>query len=311
MNTSVLSIDKITEIFCIIDDFCNEFDTVIKGHGLGEKKASKSRNRAFVMSDSEVITILILFHSMGYKNLKHFYTQYVQIHLKNEFPHTVSYNRFVELQKKVTVIMVLFLKMRALGACTGVSFIDSTRLEVCHAKRERSNKTFKGIATKGKSTMGWFFGFKLHLIINDRGELLDFLITQGHVDDREPLKEDNFHKRVLGKLIGDKGYISQSLFERLFIDGVHLITKIRKNMKNSLMHIYDKLLLRKRALIESVNDELKNMCQIEHTRHRSFENFINNLISGLIAYSFFPKKPSINTDFFTGKAKETDVRVNC
>ena len=211
MKTSVLSIDKIPEIFCIIDDFCNEFDTVIKGHGLGEKKAAKSRNRTFVMSDSEVITILILFHSMGYKNLKHFYTQYVQIHLKNEFPHTVSYNRFVELQKKVAVIMVLFLKMRALGACTGVSFIDSTRLEVCHAKRERSNKTFKGIATKGKSTMGWFHGFKLHIVINDKGEILSFCVTQANVDDREPLKNETFLKKIFGKLFGDKGYISEKL----------------------------------------------------------------------------------------------------
>ena len=113
---------------------------------------------------------------------------------------------------------------------------------------------------------------------------------------RAHLKSDNFHKKIMGKLYGDKGYIGKDLFEKLFVDGVHLVTKIRKNMKNSLMHTYDKVMLKKRAIIETVNDELKNMCQIEHTRHRSFDNFLSNLLSGLIAYSFFPKKPSLNLE---------------
>ena len=144
--------------------------------------------------------------------------------------------------------------------------------------------------------MGWFFGFKLHIVINDKGEILDFLFTQGNVDDREPLKNKNFHDKIFGKLVGDKGYISKTLFDELFINGIHLITKIRKNMKNSLMLLQDKILLRKRALIETVNDELKNICQIEHTRHRSFENFLTNLLSGLIAYSFLDKKPRLNLE---------------
>ena len=144
--------------------------------------------------------------------------------------------------------------------------------------------------------MGWFFGFKLHIVINDKGEILDFLFTQGNIDDREPLKNKNFHDKIFGKLVGDKGYISKTLFDELFIDGIHLITKIRKNMKNSLMLVQDKILLRKRALVETVNDELKNICQIEHTRHRSFENFLTNLLSGLIAYSFLPKKPTLRMD---------------
>ncbi len=192
--------------------------------------------------------------------------------------------------------MAVFLKLCCLGKCTGVSFIDSTPIRVCHIKREYQHKTFKGLATKGKSTMGWFYGFKLHIVINDKGEILDFLFTPANVDDREPLKNKNFHNKILGKLIGDKGYISKTLFDELFIDGIHLITKLRKNMKNSLMFTYDKILLRKRALIETVNDELKNICQIEHTRHRSLENFLSNLLSGLIAYSFLDKKPSLNLE---------------
>jgi hypothetical protein len=154
----------------------------------------------------------------------------------------------------------------------------------------------EGLASKGQCSIGWFFGLKLHFIINDKGEILDFVLTPGNVDDRHPLLGSNLLAKIYGKLFADKGYISQSLFEKLFIDGIHLITKLRKNMKNSLMLLSDKILLRKRALIESVGDELKNICQIEHTRHRSQEGFIVNLLSGLIAYSYLPKKPSLNLE---------------
>ena len=292
----MISIDKLTEIFCTVDDFCLEFNKAKDGHVLAKDSRKKSRNRKFCMSDSEVITILIFFHAGQFRNLKHFYINYVRVHLRKEFPQSVSYNRFVELQRKAALPMAIFLKTCCLGSCTGVSFIDSTPLRACHIKRERQNRVFKGIATKGQCSIGWFFGLKLHLIINDKGEILDFMLSQGNVDDREPLKNKKFHEKVFGKLIGDKGYICKTLFEQLFIDGVHLITKIRKNMKNSLMHIHDKILLRKRGIIESVNDELKNICQVEHTRHRSFENFLTNLLSGLIAYSFLPKKPSLNLE---------------
>jgi Transposase DDE domain. len=298
----MISIDKITEIFCIVDDFCNEFEKAKSGHVLTEDSSTKKRNRSFNLSDSEVITILIFFHAGQFRNLKHYYTQYVQVHLRKEFPKTVSYNRFVELQSKAVMPLAIFLKTCCLGKCTGVSFIDSTHLRACHIRREHSNKVFKGLATIGQCSIGWFFGFKLHLIINDKGEVLDFMITQGNVDDREPLKNKSFHDKIFGKLFADKGYICKNLFEMLFINGIHLITKIRKNMKNNLMHIQDKIILKKRAIIETVNDELKNICQIDHTRHRSFDNFISNLLSGLVAYSFFPKKPSLNLDIIDNKA---------
>ena len=254
----------------------------------------KQRNRKSTLSDSEVMTILILFHSGHYRDLKHYYINHIKKHMKGEFPQTVSYNRFVELQKKVVVKLAIFLKMFYLGKCTGISYIDSTPIRVCHIKCEKQHKVFKGFAQKGQCSLGWFYGFKLHLIINDKGEILDFIITPGNIDDRKPLSDMNLHKRIFEKLFGDKGYISKDLFEQLFIDGVHLITKIKKNMKNSLMLLQDKIALRKRALIEIVNDELKNICQVEHTRHRSFDNFITDLLSGLIAYFFFDKKPSIN-----------------
>jgi hypothetical protein len=174
----------------------------------------------------------------------------------------------VELQQKALLPMVIFLQICCLGKCTGISFIDSTHIRVCHTKREKSHKVFKGLATKGKSTIGWFFGFKLHLVINDKGEITQFMITQANVDDREPLRDSKFHKKLFGKLFTDRGYISQDLFNKLFVNNIHLITKIKKNMKNSLMHLYDKIILGKRTIIETVNDLLKNSCQIEHTRHR-------------------------------------------
>ena len=145
--------------------------------------------------------------------------------------------------------------------------------------------------------MGWFFGFKLHLIINDKGEVLNFMFTPGNVDDREPLKQGKFLENIKGKLCADKGYIGQALFENPFLNGIQLVTKVKNNMKNSLMSIADKILLRKRALIETVNDELKNIEQIEHSRHRSFNNFIANSLSAIATYCFVEKKPAIDVNF--------------
>jgi hypothetical protein len=300
----MISTDKITEIFCLIDDFTLEFEKAKEGHLLERDTSKKHRNRKFKMSDSEVITILTLFHLGQFRNLKHFYINYVQKHLVMEFPQTVSYNRFVELQQKAFMPMVIFLQTCCLGKCSGISYVDSTPIRACHIKREKQHKVLKGYAAKGQCSMGWFYGFKLHIVINDKGEIIDFLFTQGNVDDRYPLKNKRFHDNIFGKLFADKGYIGKDLFENLFIDGIHLITKIKKNMKNSLMHIHDKILLKKRALVECVNDELKNICQIEHTRHRSMENFLTNLVSGLVAYSFLPKKPSLNLEIIDNKAIE-------
>jgi len=292
----MLTVNEVTEIYYLNDEFSKEFDKTFQKHLLKEDNGKRTRNKPNRLSNSEVMTILIAFHLGGYRNLKHFYLFYVCKHMTNEFPCLVSYNRFVELQQKVVFPLVLFLKMCRMGECTGISFVDSTALKVCHIKREHQNKVFDGIATKGNGTLGWFFGFKLHIIINDKGEILNFVITQGNTDDRQPLYSKEFTQSIFGKLFGDRGYISQKLQEFLFVDGIQLITKMRNNMKGGEIPLKDKLILRKRAVIESVNDELKNICQIEHTRHRSFTNFITNLIAGLLAYSFLPKKPSIKVD---------------
>lgn len=295
-----LTKDKVTEIFYLVDEFCIHFDAQIKPSLIGN--APKRRP---TMSKSEVITLMVLFHSGCFRNMKHFYEYYVKTHLGAEFPNTVSYNRFTELMQSATLPLCVFLKTCCLGQCTGISFVDSTPIRVCKNKRIKRNKVFKGIAQLGKSSMGFFFGFKLHLIINDKGEILNFVITQGNVDDREPLKNERFIDAVKGKLYGDKGYISKELTNMLFVDGLHLVTSIKSKMKNCLMELKDKILLRKRSVIETVNDELKNMCQVEHSRHRSFGNFITNLVSGIVAYCFFPKKPAIK--FETEKTNQLSV----
>lgn len=284
---------KLTEIFFFTDEFCKDFEKNTKDHRLTIETDKKRRNKPCKMSDSEVITILIAFHLGSFRNLKHFYLFYVKKHLQKEFPVTVSYNRFVELQQKAMLPMVIFLKIMKLGECTGVSFVDSTPIRVCKNKRIFNHKVFDGLAQRGKSTMGYFFGFKLHIVVNDIGELLGFSITPGNVDDRQPLKDGDFLDKVYGKLFADKGYVGKELFEMLFINGIQLMTSLRRNMKGSIMSISDSILLRKRSIIETINDVLKNTCQVEHSRHRSFGNFITNLVAGLLAYSFLPTKPKI------------------
>lgn len=285
--------DKVTEIFCMADDFCKFFDRMMEKYTLPDT-SRRAYHRDGKMSKAEVMVIIILFHNSGYRCLKHFYLQYVCVHLRHQFPQVVSYNRFVELQKEVAIPLALFIKKVLLGKCTGVSFVDSTPLRVCRNQRILIHKTFKGIADRGHCSMGWFFGFKLHLICNEKGELLNFMITPGNVDDRQPLEYKAFVDFIYGKLVADKGYIGKNLFQRLFVDGIQLITKLKSNMKGALMTMSDRLLLRKRAIIETVNDELKNIAQVEHSRHRSFDNFIVNTLGAIAAYCFFPKKPCIH-----------------
>lgn len=237
------------------------------------------------------MTLVVHFHLSQFKHFKAYY-QYVQKHHSAAFPNLVSYNRFVELIPTIIAPLTYFLQTQ-MGQATGLSFIDSTHIKVCHNKRITSNKVFKGLAARGKTTVGWFYGFKLYLVINEKGELLAFDLTPGNTDDRNPKVMDHLTKGLFGKLFGDKGFLSQELFEKLFERGIQLITHVRKNMKNRLMPYEDKVLLRKRALIETVNDELKNICQVQHSRSRSPKNWLVNLIAGLSAYCFLPKKPSL------------------
>lgn len=281
----------IVNLFCRIDDFCQAFEPVFKQRVLAEKP--KQRNRPSRLSLAEVMTIIVYFHSSGYRNFKQYYLEYVNRHLKTEFPALVSYNRFVELMKEAVVPLSVYLE-NCKGEVSGIAFVDSTSLAVCHNRRIGAHRVFKDFAKRGQTSVGWFYGFKLHVVINHLGELLGMRLTPGNVDDRQPVPE--MVKKVWGKLCGDKGYLSESLSERLMLQDLQLITKVRKNMKQRLLSMFDKLLLKKRAVMESVIDQLKNISQIEHSRHRSVTNFIVNVLAGLIAYSHREKKPSLNID---------------
>ena len=295
----MISTDKITEIFCSIDDFCKEFLPNFERHLLSN---TKKRNKPSKLSLSEVMTIQVLFHICGFRNFKMFYKGYVTHHLRSWFPDLVSYNRMVELCSGSLIPMAIYLKSRATGECTGISFIDSTPIRVCNNRRIHSHKVFDGLAKRGQCSIGWFFGFKLNIITNDMGQVVDFMLTPGNVDDRQPLKIERFIKKLWGKIFGDKGYLGKDLFRNLFFRGIHLVTKLKKNMKSStLTPLMDAVLLRKRAISETIIDQLKNIFQIEHSRHRSPKNFLTNLFSALIAYNFSDKKPSLKLNFVDTK----------
>jgi|WetSurSiteA1Bulk_404760.scaffolds.fasta_scaffold46503_1 hypothetical protein len=286
--------ESLLELFIHVDDFCQAFLPNLQEHLLNN--GAVKRRRARSLSVSEVMTILIHFHQSHYRNFKAYYNEHVLPHLRDEFPGLVSYTRFVDFMPSALVPLCAYFQHTCLGDCTGVSFIDSTSLDVCLNQRIASHKVFAGLAGRGKTSTGWFFGFKLHLVINDRGELLNVLLTPGNVDDRKPVPR--LVRKLFGKIFGDKGYISQPLYDLLNQTfGIQLITKLKSNTKNRLpMPLMDRILLRKRAIVESVIDQLKNISQIEHSRHRSVTSFLVNLLCGLIAYAHQPKKPSLGRD---------------
>lgn len=281
---------SLLELFCHVDDFCQGFLPQHQAQLLASEV--RHRQRARRLSISEIMTILILFHHSHYRDFKAFYTQEVLLHLRAEFPGLVSYTRFVEFMPSALLPLCAYLR-HCMRTCTGISFLDSTDLTVCHNKRISHHKVFAGAAARGKTSTGWFFGFKLHVLFNDRGELLEVALTAGNVDDRKPVPA--MVKRLFGKIFADRGYLSKALFQELLNTfGLQLITKLKKNMENQLMPLADKLLPRKRAIAETIIDQLKNISQIEHSRHRSPVNFVINVVCGLIAYCHQSKKPSLH-----------------
>ena len=281
-------------IFCDIDDFCRSLLAArhpqLPANGFPRSRSTNS------LSLSEVMTILVWFPASHYRTFQHFYLGSVLPEKRAEFPTLPSYTRFVELIPMTLLPLCADLPTRQ-GQPTGIQFIDSLPIRVCHNRRIGSHRVLAGLAQRGKSSMGWFYGFKWHLIINDRGEVLGLTLTPGQVDDRRPVAK--LVRQLWGKWFGDRGYIGQELFEQLWTEGVPLITKLKRDRKNKLMPVLDKLLLRKRALIECVNDQLKNSSQMEHTRHRSATNGIVNMLAAVVAYTFQPKKPALDLSTIT------------
>lgn len=282
---------SLLELFCHVDDFWQSFVPSWECELL--QSGLKRRRRTGNLCPSEMMTILIYFHQMHYRDFKTYYTQFVQGYLNAEIPHLVSDRRFVELMPSVLVPRCAYLQS-CYGTCSGVSFVDSTPIRVCHNRRIARHRVFKDVAQRGKNSVDWFFGFKLHLVVNDRGALLACRLTAANVDDRTPVPQ--LTKWLWGKLFGDKGYLSQPLAQQLHQRGIHLVTRLKSKMKNRLVLLSDNLLLRKRSILETIIDQLKNISQIEHTRHRSLANFMVNVVCGLIAYCHQPKKPSLALD---------------
>ena len=282
----------IVELYVIIDDFCKKFmPRYIK---LLKLKGIKTRNRQHMLSMSEILTIIIMFTQSGYKCFKWFYINEINGEYKTYFQPLPSYNRFTELMPRSLPVLFRFLKYVIYHARleSDLEYIDSTKIPVCNNKRMYSHKVFKGIANIGKSSMGWFFGFKLHFTCDTQGNITNLVVTNANTDDRQPVVE--LTKGFFGKIFGDKGYISKELSETLAKFGITLITPSKKNMKSRLFPacLIDIIYSKKRSLIESVINILKNKLQLCHTR--SIANFMVHMASTLLGYQLLCKKPKLN-----------------
>lgn len=279
---------QLVSIFCEIDDFCKEFDKNFSQSLLRNSNKTK-RGPDCCLSVSEIMSIQILFQMIGYRNFKTFYV-FLQTYWKKYFPSLPSYQRFVELMSRTILPLTFFTQFKS-GKKAGIYYIDSSCLPVCHLKRSKRNKTFKAIAEYGRTSVGWFFGLKIHLVINQHGELIAFKVTKGNMHDGAAAK--NLLESLEGVAFGDKGYIGKKLFDELFKNGLKLITRKRKNMKEKLeLNGFERQLLNQRNLIETIFDCLKNKYHIWHTRHRSILNAMANLLAALAAYTIEPLKLS-------------------
>jgi hypothetical protein len=245
---------SLEELFCHVDDFCQTFEPhwhrQLLSHGLKTRKRSRS------LCLSEVMTILIGFHQSHYRNFKNYYLHHVCKYWDKEFPTLVSYSRFVTWTASCILPLCCYLKS-CFGACTGISFIDATSLKVCHNRRISGHKVFKSLAARGKTSVGWFYGFKLHLVVNECGELLNITVTPGNTDDRKPVID--LLSQLSGKVFAERGYVSKKLAKELLESfGIEFFAKPKRNMKNQLTRLSDKLLTRKRSLIETVRDIVKS-----------------------------------------------------
>lgn len=278
---------KLIEIFIACDDFCN----ALTSWQTQQRKTVRARSGQ--LSDSEMLAITIFYHYSGAKCFEYYYHDYVEQQMAHYFPQLISYERFVARIPRLLPGLFVLLKWQCSQARrTGFYIADSKPLAVCDNYRIKSNKVFADIARRGKSSMGWFYGFKAHLVINQYGEMVNFVLTSGNVADNNSLVLSELLAGLQGQCFGDRGYLT-TLFARFYEQGLQIVTKLRRKMKNSLMVLGDKLNLRKRGLIESVNDLLTSVFDVDHTRHRSPFNAIVNVLSGLIAYNFYDCKPSI------------------
>lgn len=280
--------DRLVEVFCEVDDFCKAFEVQREAHliGCGEKPRGPEPG----LCDSEIITMLLMLHSSGYKYLKNFYNGPMGEVLRRYFPGMPCYERFVTLQKRAFVPLMFFMPSR-MGTKTGIYYIDSTALPVCHNRRIQRHKTFAGLAARGKTTMGWFFGFKLHLVFNELNEIVALKMTTGHVSDTKPVPA--LTEGLVGKLFGDKGYIGKKLAEELLRRGLALFTRVRKNMKSLPITMADKLLLNGRNMAETIIRKIKAFSSLNLPGHRLPINGFLHILAAVTACQINPVKPDL------------------
>jgi hypothetical protein len=284
---------KVVEIFCEVDDFCKVYEQKLAPHLLPCASSKHNSNQPAV-SLSEMMTIEILYHRSAYKCFEYYYIEEVlKGSLQSYFPSSPSYNRFVELKPRMLTALICYLYCLRLGALIGLYYGDSTPLSVCHNRRIRQHKVFAGLAQRGKSSVDWFYGFKLFIVVNGLGEIVQAFVAPGNVSDGAQTTIQRLFKGLKGLAFADKGFINTAAFEALLKDGLKLITALRSNMKNKLMELKEKLLLKKRGMVEAVIDILKSVCDIEHSRHRSPANMLVNTYAALCAYTTLETKPSI------------------
>lgn len=283
----------LTEIYVEVDDFCKQHFALLT-HALRHCGLYK-KNHPSQLTLSEVMTILVYYHLSPYKHFKAFYTKHLQTDLKRDFPDLVSYDRFIALVPRALIPMMLFLAYRCQRSLrTGIYYIDSTPLAACHPKRAHQHQVFKGFAEWGKTSAGWFFGLKVHLLINHLGQLVSVRLTTGSVHDSQPKVLFELTKNLVGWVFGDKGYLLNA-DKKAFVQGdgqLNWGAKPRKGMKAADWPLAAKRYAKKRGVIETVIGQTKSVCDLEHSRHRSATNGFVNVYSALVAYTYYERKPN-------------------
>ena len=290
-------LDRLVELYCEIDDFNIEFSAIWAAHLIGSDAVPRGPDPG--LSSSEIMTLLILFHSSRFKYLKSFYNGFARPYLKACFPGMPSYERFVIIQKSVIAPLSFFVMSR-MGRRTGIYYIDSTALPVCNNRRISRHKVFAGLAQRGKTSMGWFFGLKLHLVFNDIYEIVAIKLTPGNVADTTPVQD--LTKGLLGKLFGDKGYIGAELAKKLLRRGLTLFTRVRSNMKSLPISMPDKALLNARNMAETIIGHIKAFSSLNLPKHRSPINGFLHILSAVAAYQIDPIEKTTDNHFYFSKS---------
>src|SRR5690349_3698474 len=267
--------DRLVEDFCQFDDFCQAFGPHWQARLLSEQaQPAKKRGPQPGLADSEIMTILVLYHSSNFSHFKAFYENVVLTLLRSAFPKAPCYARFIALTNHVWLPLTVFL-FTQMGRRTGIYYIDSTPLPVCHPRRINRHKVFAGLAERGKTSVGWFFGFKLHLVFNHERQIVALKLTRD----------------LLGKLFGDKGYVGKDLAHNLLRRGLVLMTRVRRNMKRLPVSFLDKARLNGRNIVETIIGHIKEFSSLRLPKHRSVFNAFTHLTAALVAYQINPLPP--------------------